>query len=1345
MYGNPYNYESFYYQQKVFDISNLGIITGIKVDFYQGNWNSTEIDEGLISYTLINNSFIDKNGNILPYQANGLNLPDNIFTDYLYIGIGYDLRQFEEDYATLYTFDTSTYSKEKTNNDKLVNLRWVHIDDNGKPIDIHKDDSSLSNYDVRWYRYKLGAPSADEYSGVYWEKTNLDKEDKFEYELADLNELTTYYLLFHYLNNDINQSVTNETTYISNFTPVYQEGLTQPTHPIQNTYNRSYMGYWTDECLQKYNINKDLAQHAFAYQITSQIIKYADQSWEDIFNSGFVYHDNQYTIRDYATGNDIEPKCGCMHKVGFWEKFTLAYRLYWKYPEEFNTLLGEEDAQIFSLGGDKSENWNLFKGKNLFEELSYSGSDVLNDLSGTRFTISTNNNALRKLFTYFTQSFGEWSYVEDEYGMKDFIPGKWVKNTETNLYEPYSDNDLGLYNRLYEITKKLYMKIDDPSYVTKIKANHFEFNFTPDISFQEEKLKVIILYDNNILRTDILTFTNENEVPNLATIESANALAIWCKDNTYGNYLIYDEGNSLIDSAQSKIERTCECHFDLDYFSDETKNSLLTEAEQLIWQIPAKLTMLKIINDSDKPITTSKGIIREHNIIDYTYLEDYDSLEPFKYEYSYDKENDFIIIARKSDENNVINPYIKYYIDSYYATEKQNNFIYCSIIKDNINYVCQKEFTFGQAGTTGTDCTLIIDIDNNESALTVGSTDSIVLTARLYDTDNKEQILDNQYDITWSWFKTSLEEGSEHINIIAPFIDDNSKEYNNKCELKANGLTINELYIIQCSVKGWGDYELIAYLPIPIRANTNYKYISGATKILFNSSGTASYYKQAYSIYSIDENLGGIWDYTNGVWSSYHPTAEESELIYMPSVKQITHKEDIDDVTIDVLDGYKLAPVDMYIDDLPICGVQYSIIENGEQSFKWTQPILIIKNKYPSAMINKWDGKTLTIDNDNGAIMSTMIAAGSKNSDNQFNGVMMGDWKSNSGDPTMKSHTGLFGFNNGAMSFAFKDDGTAFIGKNGKGQINFNGDTGSIQSLSYSETGTGMKIDLDDGFIDIRGSKVVNENKTDANSYAPSGSQVKISATSPYLKVVDENKKTILNVGTNNYYLQSSDFSSSSGTGVKFDLGNGNITGYNFTIYGKSSKGNIIISSDNTNKPLRIGSRFYVDWDGTLYAEGGFIAGDFEVDGSLNGGSIYGATIQGSTISGSNINVQYRTSNVTKIVNGKEVIVSSVSDGGIKFYENTTFKGTLGQVYGNDGVSLTRNLGISTMNASEATSIIFESNKHIALRTGGSASSTTAPSDGYIFLTSAFQTFTANQIKFNCPADKQIGIYARFA
>jgi hypothetical protein len=42
---------------------------------------------------------------------------------------------------------------------------------------------------------------------------------------------------------------------------------------------------------------------------------------------------------------------------------------------------------------------------------------------------------------------------------------------------------------------------------------------------------------------------------------------------------------------------------------------------------------------------------------------------------------------------------------------------------------------------------------------------------------------------------------------------------------------MDELYIIQCSVKGWGDYELIAYYPIAIRASSAYRYIQGATTL----------------------------------------------------------------------------------------------------------------------------------------------------------------------------------------------------------------------------------------------------------------------------------------------------------------------------------------------------------------------------------------------------------------------------------------------------------------------------------------------------------------------------------
>lgn len=1351
MYGNPYNYETFYRQEKVFDISTLGIITGIKVEFYQGRWDTAENEEGIKTYTLINNSFLDKNGNPLPYSINNMDFPDNIFVDHLYIGLGYDLRSFDEDYATLYTFDTSTYikSKSKEENKKEVNLRWVHINSEGKPIDVHKDDSSLGLYDVRWYRYKLGAPSADEYSGVYWEKTNLDKEVTNEYELADLNELTTYYLLFHYQDNDLEKKITtNETTYIKDFTPVYQEAFIQPTKPISTTANRSYMGYWTKECLDQYNISEELAQHAFAYQITNNIVKYVDQSWEEIFNSGFVYHDNEYDITDYATGYSIQ-NVGCMHKVGFWEKFTLAYKLYWKYPEEFNMLLGKDKAEIFSIGGANCEEWIPFSGKNLFTELSYSGEIPLADLSGTTFNINTSNNALRVLFTYFTKSFGTWSYISDKYGMKDFVPGEWVRNVDTGKYEPKTAEDALLYEILYVATETLYKKIDDPSYIARVKANHFSFDFYPDTTLAEEKLKAVILYDDTYLSTQILTFTNEEETPSYITLESANALVIHCQDETYGNYLIYDESNSLIDSAQSSIERTCECHFDLDYFSDETKNSLLTEAERIVWSIPGSYTMLSVVNDSDIPIRTSKGIIRERAIINPDLLEDYDPADPLKYEYSYDIENKMIMVARSAAEDGSINPYLKYYINSYYAAEKQNNNIYCTIVKDTLVYTTQKEFTFGQAGTSGTDCTLIIDIDNNETALTVGSTDSLVLTARLYDADNKEQSLD-ECEISWSWYKTSRKEGEAiHIDIGQPYMDENNITYKHKCELKANQLTIDELYIIQCSVLGWGNYELVAYLPIPIRASANYRFISGATKILYNSSGVSSYYKQPYSIFYSESgsNTSGFWDSITGVWSGFYPSAQEKEIAYMPEVKQISHRvENNEEVTETVLDGYRLAPVEMYIDNLAIYGVQYSIMENGEMSVKWSQPILIIQNKYPSAMINQWDGKTLTIDEQSGAIMSTMLSAGSKDSENRFSGVMLGDWGKNTGDSVLKSNTGLFGFHQGAMSFAFKDDGTAFIGKSGKGQINFDGNSGSIQSLSYSETGTGMKIDLDDGVIDIRGSKVVDEEKTGAASYVPSGSQVKISSLDPYLKIIDDNKKTLMNVGTEGYYLQSSNFSSTNGTGVKFDLSNGSLTGYNFTIYGKSSKGNIIISSDNSNYPIRVGSRFYVDWDGTLYAQGGTIDGEFFVNGSLNGGSIYGAEIQGAKISGSSIQVQYKTTPTTvTLPNGQQVITAVASQGGIEFYDGTTFKGYMGNVSGNDGTNVTRNLGLSTETADIDTSILVTSSKHIALRTGGSTSNTNAPSEGAIYLTSNKQAYTANEIRFNCPASGQWGIYARFA
>ena len=120
-------------------------------------------------------------------------------------------------------------------------------------------------------------------------------------------------------------------------------------------------------------------------------------------------------------------------------------------------------------------------------------------------------------------------------------------------------------------------------------------------------------------------------------------------------------------------------------------------------------------------------------------------------------------------------------------------------------------------------------------------------------------------------------------------------------------------------------------------------------------------------------------------------------------------------------------------------------------------------------MLNSWDGN-LKIDEEENAILASRVAAGVKNDDNTFSGVTIGDW--NFGENNVQ--TGIYGFHHGAMSYGFKEDGTAFIGKDDKGRIVFEGDTGKIYSSNWIvkeedyDSSIGMLLDLDDGIIRMR-------------------------------------------------------------------------------------------------------------------------------------------------------------------------------------------------------------------------------------------------------------------------------------
>lgn len=224
-----------------------------------------------------------------------------------------------------------------------------------------------------------------------------------------------------------------------------------------------------------------------------------------------------------------------------------------------------------------------------------------------------------------------------------------------------------------------------------------------------------------------------------------------------------------------------------------------------------------------------------------------------------------------------------------------------------------------------------------------------------------------------------------------------------------------------------------------------------------------------------------------------------------------------------------LVPSAMYEQGL---GTECFVVVEGVYNYKndkgqdaetiyWQQPIIIIQNQHESSLLNEWSGD-LVIDEDNKYIMSAMLGAGYKNPDNTFNGVLMGDLAITEFiDSSTRSVTsrmvGLYGFHEGAQSFGFRVDGTAFLGKAGAGRIEFNGNKGIIQSGNYiaSNGKMGMQIDLTNGHIDAYNFKLTS-NRVIINSEKEPYFKLRTFV----LKNNTEEEKILMSVGDSNYYLQ---------------------------------------------------------------------------------------------------------------------------------------------------------------------------------------------------------------------------------
>ena len=265
-----------------------------------------------------------------------------------------------------------------------------------------------------------------------------------------------------------------------------------------------------------------------------------------------------------------------------------------------------------------------------------------------------------------------------------------------------------------------------------------------------------------------------------------------------------------------------------------------------------------------------------------------------------------------------------------------------------------------------------------------------------------------------------------------------------------------------------------------------------------------------------------------------------------------------------------------------------------EKKVLWIQPLLITNGVYDYSMLNEWDG-TLTTDEGAGTVMSAIIGAGRKNEDNTFSGILLGDVQDTNdlttntyvlaahpGEMTetdfyknvyyimvdgvpqradyfdknqtyykIRSATGLYGFQDGQISFSLKDNGVATFGKAGRGQITIDGNDSTITSKNYKAAGNGMFLDLDDGQLIIKDNEV---------------KRFVLQPQDPYLTINGiSNNIPLVKIGATDCYIQSQG-KSLSGLGSKLDLTQGtlDITG---------SGGNVCLSGKDIDPFFKVKTR----------------------------------------------------------------------------------------------------------------------------------------------------------------------------
>ena len=1082
MFGNPYAFSIFSTQAKTFNISTIGLVEGIELSLYQCG------------------DFKDRKSG--PITAN--TLTDDIIVNNIELGFGSDIVNIDDNIVKIYSENDLSYKYHNPTDDtnlKKIGLLWYNKDDNNQYIGF-SDGIYAPKYDELEYLQlarmdtRLLAQKGRE--GVPTDKQSLTLAANIEEAVPLIQKARDV------ANQDLYRVLTEFNNKVSKIDPMTIE----LKKLLLSSSNETYIGYCTEKITENLTGMQEQYSGVLDYGWDRQTDSERKSEWDTVW--GTKYYENINTqfqnIRDNVNAvlTEIQKLATTPGKTaeGVEYDYTGYKGVYDIYSIRIQRVLTSMDEYL-GVAKDEDGNSSVYN-KNF-------PTDVLN---GVDYNLFAGYQTRTEFKTYKEQDLSAyankyciyWYRYERDYVSTDIeklMPDGWRRLTSDELTGDFDDDgiNVGLPGEDAENV------VDNKTHHLKVSTDgtgFFTFSMQPDLN--TEKFVALVFYNHNMYKSNELVFTNSDVIPDKTTLDKGDILIFEHGERSSDNFSLYSDLGILMDSADEHYARQIKVHYD----------GLLAKDEALVgagvyWYVPnnGDATMLTF----DKEYLTNRGFTTDLDLDEDKkpefskegYVCFYKQIEAQKKCSGCNKLFTECSCAEKTAEpywdfkngTEFDNRDFWYKIKRIYNESSTQNSILCEVRisedKDPVNG--EQLFTFGTAGTNGTKYTL--DVVHTSTMVATTPSDKLVLDVflkdsngerlPLYTTSTVSTTAGEAYNCEAKWYfrngaddglvlletenqATGIEVAKNHFGII---------------EVTADfAMPVGEVEGDSGDAQKKREIRLDCLQAVPWAAG-NY-YISGPTQIIYNNYGTLDNMSMFDSPYRL------FWerdqkDETGSIINQAHEQVEGVSWRIKYYINNGTNFVELSDVVVSpdsteeeikqhnqyelyskympvINDGGGLTPSTLYMANLDCFAVVQGLIG---KSIVWEQPIIILQNRYASAMLNSWDG-SLTIDEKNGTIMSTMIGAGRKSKNNTFEGVLMGNIALGTGsdiglenasstgflDQTNLGYSnqtglGLYGFHDGAQSFGFSIDGSAFLGKAGAGRILFNGNYGVIASANW--------------------------------------------------------------------------------------------------------------------------------------------------------------------------------------------------------------------------------------------------------------------------------------------------------